>query len=134
EILKETKASAAYRLKGAGVIAKRTDRESAAVERRVYQGILPKLPMDSLRCYGYVEDGEEYSWLFLEDSGGVECPLENSTQREAASRWLAQLHTSAAQLSPAPALPARNSNYYLGQLRRARGTIIQNFDSPLLDG
>jgi Phosphotransferase enzyme family len=91
------------------------------------------MSIDSLRCYGSLACGEEYSWLFLEDSGGEECRWEDHAQRELASRWLAQLHSSAASLTPPLALPPRDSNYYLGELRLARGTILDHHTNPLLD-
>lgn len=135
EVLKKTGASAAYRLHGAGVIAKRTNPVTASVERRVYQEVLPKLPMPSLRCYGYLKESEEYSWLILEDSGGLECSFgkEEPILRKSASQWLAQLHVWAAKLDPVPELPLRDSAYYLAQLRETRTTIIDNIGNPWLD-
>src|SRR5437763_15252337 len=57
ELLKEGKATAAYRLLRAGadgshVIAKRCRRAAAAVERKVYERVLPRLSLPTLQYYG----------------------------------------------------------------------------------
>src|SRR5213593_2775934 len=74
EILKlKRKKSAVYRLTGVGsngsaVIAKRCVAKTGSVERLIYETLLPRLSLPSLRCYGFVPEPEgEYCWLFLED-------------------------------------------------------------------
>src|SRR5207247_4010413 len=63
-----------YRLEGAGwagtaVIAKRTRKADALIERTVYEEILPRHPVPSPRHHGSLEDPDaEYCWLFLEDA------------------------------------------------------------------
>src|SRR2546425_13363176 len=75
EILKLKNKSAVYRLVGVGqggssVVAKRCRTATASVERMMYEGILPRLPLPALRWYGFVEEpDDDYSWLFLEDAG-----------------------------------------------------------------
>jgi len=59
ETLKEARGSFVYRLRGVerggrGVIAKRRRRESVAVERAVYDKIMPRLPVWHLQFYGCV--------------------------------------------------------------------------------
>ena len=78
-ILKETRHSAVYRLHAAGpegrsVVAKRCKPSAAAMERAIYEDILPTLPVPALRFYGLLqEDGEsaddQRCWLFIEDAG-----------------------------------------------------------------
>src|ERR1044071_1652737 len=75
EVIKLTKTSAVYRLAGVGanssaVIAKRCPAAAAAVERTVYEELLPQLAFPTLRCYGWVKDApDNYCWLFVEDPG-----------------------------------------------------------------
>ncbi len=71
--LKETRRSRVYRLHGAGprgapVIAKLCTSAGVAIERAIYEDVLPNLPVTALRFYGLLEDSEGH-WLFLEDSG-----------------------------------------------------------------
>jgi len=64
------KKSAAYRLEGTGwaggpVIAKRCLKSVALVEHTVYEGILPRAAVTSLRYYGFLEESDgEHCWLF----------------------------------------------------------------------
>src|SRR6185503_20219642 len=65
--------TAVFRLDGVGpdgsnVIAKRCRTSTARVERIIYEHLLARLPLPTLRIYGFVPDGE-YCWLFLEDAG-----------------------------------------------------------------
>src|SRR5437773_1698254 len=60
--LKETRRSRVYRLHGAGpggapVIAKLGTLAGAAIERTIYEDVLPTLPVTALRLYGLLEDG-----------------------------------------------------------------------------
>jgi ATP-binding cassette subfamily B protein len=114
-----------------GVIAKRGPSETLAVERAIYESVLPRLPSRALRCFGFVpdEDGKR-SWLFIEDGGDDPCPLEE--HGSLAARWLGTLHGAAAELEHVAALPERGPAYYLEHLRSARGTILGNLDNPAL--
>src|SRR5207249_2967323 len=74
ETLKEAKKSAVYRLNGvwpggAAIIAKRCVARTAAIERAIYEDILPHLPITALRYYGWTQHDGEFCWLFLEDAG-----------------------------------------------------------------
>src|SRR5213592_385551 len=99
EILKlKRKKSAVYRLAGVGfngsaVIAKRCTAATAAVERLIYETMLPRLPFPSLTCYGFVPEPEgDFCWLFLEDAGPYGYVQDSAEHRALAGRWLANLH------------------------------------------
>jgi hypothetical protein len=117
------------RLEGAGpageaVIAKRCPAAQALVERTFYEVILPRLPVPSLRYYGFVEEpGSAFCWLFLENAdGGPYSPLLEE-HRALAGRWLGLLHTAAQRVTPAPRLPDRGPGHYLEHLRSARAAV-----------
>jgi thiamine kinase-like enzyme len=118
--------SGAYRLQGAGenesaVIAKRCTRNTALVERQVYERLLPRIDVPVLHYYGYVEEPDgEFAWLFLEDAGEEKLV---ETDRELATRWLAQLHTGAIALADRATLPDCGPQRYLRHLRIGRGLI-----------
>src|SRR5205814_3728573 len=55
-----------YRLQGAGpdssaVIAKRSRKADALIERTIYEEILPRVTVPSLRYYGFLERSEEHT-------------------------------------------------------------------------
>jgi ATP-binding cassette, subfamily B, bacterial len=120
-----------YRLEGAGpgeepVIAKICKRKTWEVESAIYEDLLPRLPMPSLRYYGKVPDGDrQHGWLFLEDAG-AECysPAEPEHRRLAA-RWLANVQLHAAEFVRAADLPDRGSRHYLVHLLNAREEIAR---------
>src|SRR5438874_2831544 len=63
--------SAVYRPVGAGrgrspVIAKRSRTAVAQIERIVYEGILPRLTVPTLRYDGFVPEPDDSCWLFME--------------------------------------------------------------------
>ncbi|HKZ78299.1 MAG TPA: aminoglycoside phosphotransferase family protein [Pyrinomonadaceae bacterium] len=138
-ILKEHDKSAIYRLEGVGtagssIIGKRCKRTTATVERAIYEEILPYLPMPTLHYYGYIEEPEgEFCWLFLEDAYGDEFSPCIEEHRTLAARWLATMHTSAADKVGTVRLPDRGPAYYLRQLRSASDTIIQGLNNSKLN-
>lgn len=148
EILKEArhkknsnkKKSAVYRLKGiygngSAVIAKRCLRNAAAIERTIYQEILPRLPVPTLDYYGFLEEPDSnYCWLFVEDAAGQDYSPHKSEHRSAAGRFLGLLHASATSIDATARLPDRGPQYYLDQLRAAANTILRNLDNPALTG
>jgi hypothetical protein len=126
--------SAVYRLRSGGVanpsiIAKRCAIRTGVIERTIHEKILPRLPISFLRYYGFVDEGDETCWLFLEDSEGTECSFENAMHRALVSDWMARLHASATRLA-AGGLPVRDSNYYLADLRAARQIILDHLRNP----
>jgi len=129
EILKGRKErKMVFRLVGAGpsrtdVIAKRYRLTTGLVERAIYDVVLPRLPVPSLRSHGFVEEADgTRCWLFLEDAGGEPYSVSVEDHRRLAGRWLGLLHTSAPQ-APAAGLPDRGPGHYLECLRTARARI-----------
>jgi aminoglycoside phosphotransferase (APT) family kinase protein len=121
--------SGVYRLEGVGemeapVVAKHCLRESAVIERQMYERILPAIGLPAPRFYGSVEDAEpEYWWLFVEDVGAVKL---TEADRAVAAQWMARLHTSAAALGGVVSLPNRGVAHYREQLRVAAGNLDQS--------
>lgn len=124
EILKEKKFI--YRLKGVGlegsaVIAKQCEQGVGMMEHTIYKEILSRLPLPTLRCYGFVkEPNGEFCWLFLEDAGTEVFQFRIKEHRALAARWLGLMHTSAVHVAATARLPDRGSGYYLEHLQLAR--------------
>jgi thiamine kinase-like enzyme len=138
EVLKTHRKSAIYRLEGVGsggtaVIAKRCRTASAAIERTIYEEILPYLPVASLHFYGLIDGADdEFDWLFLEDAGEERFSPASEEHRTLAAQWLGRMHSTAARLAAAARLPDRGSNHYLEHLRYGRDTIRRNLTNPVL--
>src|SRR2546425_2553177 len=128
-----------YRIVGAGwdgtaVIAKRSRKADALIERTVYEEIFPRLTVPSLRYYGSLEDADaEYCWLFLEDATGAKYSKLLAAERAQVARWLALLHTSAAEAAAKAGLPDGGPGRYREFLRSAREGSLQHLDNPVLD-
>jgi hypothetical protein len=127
---KKKRKSAVFRLDGcapdgASVIAKLCRREDAALESRIYRGILPRLPIRSPRYYGTLTGRGEWSWIFIEDAGDVRYSPLIAEHRRAAARWLASMHGSAARVDAASLLPDRGPANYLNHLRSARQGLLR---------
>jgi O-antigen biosynthesis protein len=74
EVLRDGAKSATYRLVGAGpggesIIARRARLARAAVERTMYQRILPHLPLTARHYYGCQQESREFVWLFFGENG-----------------------------------------------------------------
>jgi aminoglycoside phosphotransferase (APT) family kinase protein len=139
DTLQEVKKAAVYRLKGVGpggaaVIAKRCRTTTAALERTIYEDVLPHLPVTALRYYGCTRQDGEFCWLFLEDAGRERYSPYRKEHCALAGRWLGLLHTSAARLASAARLPDRGPGHYLEHLRSARHMILRNLGNPALSG
>ncbi len=138
EILRLKPKSAVYRLLGLGpngsaVIAKKCWLETARIERRIYEELLPSVPVPTLQCYGCVENTDgDCCWLFLEDAGAQMYSPLSPEHRAVAGRWLATLHTAIAQLGLTNGLPERGASHYLAVLRASRGAALQHLDNPAL--
>ena len=121
-------------MNGASVIAKRTKRSIALVERVVYQEILPTVPVSSLHCYGTIDDeNDDLSWLFLEQAQGVWYDERNAAHRALAAEWLGITHTTTAMSDIASRLPDHGPHYYLPYLHAGRNTITENLSNPALN-
>lgn len=116
--------SGAYRLEGfdADVVAKRSSRASALLERQIYQRVLPATGLPFLAFYGYADDitDPSYCWLFVEYAGPANLM---ERDRTAVADCLARLHVSCVALADVVSLPARGGEHYLEQLLAARGNI-----------
>lgn len=125
ELRKRHKKSSVYRLVGAGlrgatVIAKQCPPETAAVERVVYEEILPKLDLGAVRCYGCVPERDGRCWLFLEDAGEGRISFHDTADRRLVASWFARLHVAAAGLPALERLPDRGPAHYAAQVQAGR--------------
>ena len=142
-ILKRKRSSIVYRLDGAGpggaaVIAKQCKPAAAAIERTIYEEILPSLPVPALRLYGFLKEDErseddQRCWLFIEDAGSEKYSYLLAEHRAVAGRWLGAMHSAAGSLRCAARLPDRGPGYYLGEFRTLCETIQHSFDNPALN-
>ena len=119
---------------GSGVVAKRCRLSTASIEHTVYDEILPRLPLTTLRCYGFVQEDDEVAWLFLEDAGSMRFSRLVTEQRMLVGRWLALMHTFARSVGAPAGLPERGQRHYLEHLRAARRNIRQNLANPVMSG
>ena len=101
--LKSKSKTSAYRLVGCGVDGKQTRLETAQVERTVYEELLPQLPLRALRFHGFLAE-EDMAWLFLEDTGGIECSFDDAEQLALTSHWIGQLHRATMSMPRPPGL------------------------------
>lgn len=136
-VLKDTRKTGVFRLEAAGpggaaVIAKRCRRGSGEVERTLYEEVFPRLPVRTPRCHGFVEDGPESCWLFLEDADGETYSPGLGGHGALAARWLAGLHTAAGALDLRDRLPGRGPDHYRAELRAATGRMRHGRDNPAL--
>ena len=133
ETIEEKNKSAVYRLLGAGeegaaVIAKLGRREGLFVERTIYLRVLPRLPVPTLHCYGFLE-GEAAHWLFLEEADGRRYSARRAADRALAGRWLGEVHTAVDPALEAE-LPDRGPSHYLVHLRLGRVALRQSLARP----
>jgi hypothetical protein len=137
QVLREGQKRCIYRLTGAGprgsdVIAKRCRVAAAAIERTIYEEVLPHVPVTAPRYYGCQESGDGYCWLFLEDVGSERWAELNQEHAVLAARWLALMHTAAGTLTAAARLPDGGPRRYLGHLREGRSTIQRHLSNRAL--
>jgi thiamine kinase-like enzyme len=133
---KQKKKSAVYKLEsasntGAAVVAKGCRIATGRTERFIYERILPQLPVSSPTYHGSVEIDESL-WLFLDYAGGVEWRIDDEAHLELAIQWLANMHSSSAQLDLLSQLPDRGPRYYRSQLEKARQRIERGRSNPRL--
>jgi hypothetical protein len=129
EVLKQKEKGAVYRLAGVGpghsaVIAKRGRLAKIAIERAVYEKVLPHLPVKTLDYYGFIEEEDgRFCWLFLGDVGDQRYSPFVEECRAAAARWLGTMHTVAVGLDAKAVLPDRGADNYLAHLSLARDML-----------
>src|SRR5207302_7175120 len=128
-----------FRLQGAGpdgsaVIAKRSRKAKALIERTVYEEILPRVTVPSLRYYGFLADPDaEYCWLFLEEATGARYSRLLPAERAQVARWLGLLHTAAAEAAAKAQLPDGGPGRYREFLRSASEEIQKHLGNPVLN-
>ena len=135
EILHEKK-SAVYRLEGVGtrgasVIAKRSGLTTALFERKIYEEVLPHLPLTALHYYGFTAEDDQFGWLFLEDAGSEKYSPLIEEHRALAARWLGLMHTSAAHVATGDGLPDRGPGHYLKHLQSG-AKVLRDVANPEL--
>ena len=125
-LLKDTSRSTVYRIEGTGpggscIVAKRCRRAEGEIEAFIYSEVLERLSMESVRCYGFIDEGSgEHGWLFLEDGGITQVAGKRESFPAEFAHWLALLHCSASNLPIRGRLPERGPAWYLETLRAAR--------------
>jgi hypothetical protein len=128
-VLKEPhRKSAVLRLHGAApdgspVIAKCCPSDVAAVERTIYEEVLPALPTIALRLFGTSDEAGARTWLFLEDAGDIAWSRDDPNHCRLATDWFVAAQLAATNLVGRVALPSRGSDYYRGLLVAAEETI-----------
>ncbi len=126
---------AVYRLDGVGpsgdgVIAKRSWRASAAIERTIYEQVLPNVPLPSLDYYGSSDEQQgEYSWIFLQDAGEQAFLPHDEQHRAAAANWLGIVHVSTQRMAAVPNLPNRGLCHYQEHLGTACKLLVRFLDN-----
>src|SRR5256714_9665668 len=137
-IVNQGKHFAVYRLggtvaDGSAVIAKQRPPADLAVERLVYQDVLPQLPVPSLRCHGYLEEDDRgIGWLFIEDAGREDYAPLVGQHGTVAGHWLGLVHTAAACVAAPAGLPQLESDYYRARLGAAHDMMLRTLPSPAL--
>ena len=145
EILKERKKkkfknkSAVYRLSmmaddDSSIVAKRCRTPTSVLERDIYENVLPQLPLETLRCYGSVDDDidDRYSWLFVEDAGGQQFSRSQQSHLTAAAKWLAIMHAATSKIAAIGSLPHRDTGHYFEHLVRANDRITESLRHSFL--
>ena len=132
DVLKESRPTAVYRLRGAGpghspVIAKRCGAAVADIERTLYESVLPRLPLRSLEYHGSLAaDYGKSHWLFTADAGPRKYSTGQPAHRTRAAEWLAQFHLAAQHLPAAATLPDRGPSYFLAHVHAAHALLSRH--------
>jgi Phosphotransferase enzyme family len=137
-ILKQRNDSKVYRLTGVGpsgsdVIAKHCPRTAALAEQIMYHRVLALLPVTALEHYGlWEEPGDGFSWVFIEDAGGIPYSFEQRAHGVLAAEWLGRMHVAGAKAAREIGLPCWGPERYLHSLRAGRERILQSLANPAL--
>jgi phosphotransferase family enzyme len=115
------------------VFVKHSQRTGLELERRMYQDVLPRLPLTVPRYLGSCLDDEGLTWLFIEDVGAGEFLAGDPGHRVLAARWLGLMHGSAATRVAGVPFPDAGPARYLGHLHRGRERIRTNLGNPAMD-
>lgn len=113
------------------VYAKRSRKNDMALERAMYQEILPRLPVTVPRYFGSCRADDGSTWTFFENLGDRR-PTGSAGHRVLTAQWLGLLHRSAAADGAAARLPDGGPSRYLSHLRVGRDGILRNLGNPAL--
>jgi hypothetical protein len=121
DVVKRGGKGAVYRLYGLvpadqTVIGKRCRAVKGALERNVYEHVLPSSDAPAPGYFGSVDDGE-WIWLFLEDVGDVRYDPASTDHRRAAARWLGTLHATVDRPRIPDVFPDRGPDHYAHDLQ-----------------
>jgi hypothetical protein len=122
-----------YRLRsvtGAGgpVIAKRQDFGKLSGEARIYTDVFPALSLHVVNCYGFLEELNGDSWLFLEDAGDLRYSPDNPAHCSLVIDWMACLHSTPANV--VSNLCDTGPAYFRSVLREARQGVRSSLEHP----
>jgi hypothetical protein len=135
---KQTARRSTYRLVGVGpdgsdVIAKRYQQAKALLERSIYEQVLPRLPVPTVRYYGYVNAADGVSgWVFLEDIGNERYSPLVEEHRRLAGQWLGLFHTAGAHVGRLRGLPELGPDYYRQHVCAACRRLVISLENPAL--
>lgn len=104
------------------VYAKHGATAMLALERRIYETVLPRVPVSVARYRGACEDGGS-TWMFVEDVGEACLSPADPRHRVLAARWLGLLHRSSEAVVADEPLPDAGPGRYLAHLQAARAEI-----------
>lgn len=129
--------SSVYRLRGvtgAGgpVIVKRHCIGALSGEARIYTDVFPALSLPVVNCYGYLEEFNGGSWLFLEDAGELRYSPDNPAHCSLAVRWMACLHSTPTKV--VSNLWDTGPVYFRSVLREARESVRSSLAHPSIKG
>jgi thiamine kinase-like enzyme len=115
------------------VIAKHTRIDSARFESLIYERVLSKLAISTLKYFGYSADsGGKSAWLFVEDAGEGRFDSGDANHQILAARWVSGLHTGTERLPGDIDVPIRTHDHYREILATARQKITDGMDHPAL--
>ena len=116
----------------AALYAKRFPASLLAVERTVYEEVLPRLGVGAPRYHGACRLEDESTWIFLEDVGEQRFDPTDSGHRLLAARWLGSLHAAGIAGVGGAQLPDAGPGRYLAHLRSGRERLRRHFGNPFL--
>ena len=139
QILKSVEKTQAYRLvgcapDGGNVVATHRLASATAVERAVYESVLSRSSVLSLRLHGVIEEADGMSWTFTEDAGEATPDLRRYEDRVLAGRWLGRLHVDIADVPRPDGLPDRSAAATLDTLASTLVDLASARADPQLGG
>ena len=115
------------------VFVKQSRRSGLELERRIYEEVLPRLPLTVPRYLGSTVDAEGSTWLFIEDVGAGAFAPDDLRHHALAARWLALMHGPASTRIAGAAFPEAGPARYLAHLHEGRERIRRNLGNRAMD-